>query len=97
MAYRESQFINYRFRAIADDIDEDEIAASVVRAGGVETTTVSIDEGEDTVGGGEEEEDTAELPTEVRLSIVYWFFSHEKAIANVKSEVLDIMWEPWNS
>ncbi|KAF8371752.1 hypothetical protein PRIPAC_78181 [Pristionchus pacificus] len=51
-------------RAERDDIDEDEIAASVVRAGGVETTTVSIDDGEDTVGEGEEEEDTAELPTE---------------------------------
>lgn len=58
---------NYRFPSpFTDDIDEDEIAASVVRAGGVETTTVSIDDGEDTVGEGEEEEDTAELPTEVR-------------------------------
>ncbi|GMS96762.1 hypothetical protein PENTCL1PPCAC_18937, partial [Pristionchus entomophagus] len=49
-------------RAERDDINEDEIAASVVEAGGVESTVV-INPEEDSVAD-EEEEDVAELPTE---------------------------------
>ncbi|GMR49092.1 hypothetical protein PMAYCL1PPCAC_19287, partial [Pristionchus mayeri] len=48
-------------RADRDDVDEDEIAASVVMAGGVESTVLTGSP-KDTVV--DEEEDTTELPTE---------------------------------